>query len=367
MMLSGFTRKISFLRSLIGREIAYHGPFHVTIDVTRRCNLNCIGCRYHSQAIETTQSPGNQEILDLDPIVFQRFCRDLAKLGTKAIELSGEGEPLVNKNLFNLIGIAKENNLNVTVFSNGTLLDSKHIESLINAQLDCLKVTLWAATKQEYQSNYPGTNPDYFDKVIDGLRCLASVKNTRSIVKPSVILHHPINRNNYRTLEEFVELAHKTGCRGVSFSPLKTRRGNLSSASLGHAEENEVRSSLVQVENEMNTLGLKNNIADTLRRYRAGESVWKKLPCYVGFITARVKVDGTIVPCNPCDISVGNLNDSSFQEIWNSDAYKVFRRKAMTRQGLESIGANCDCGYCCYLNDNWRVHNIFKWISPLLN
>jgi MoaA/NifB/PqqE/SkfB family radical SAM enzyme len=359
-----FGKKISFLRSLMGKEYAYSGPFHVTVDVTRRCNLNCIGCRYHSKAIENIQSPGNQEVLDIDPLLFKKLCRELAALGTKAIELTGEGEPLVNKNLFNLISIAKENNLNVTVFSNGTLLDSQHIESLFDSQLGCLKVSLWAATKHVYESNYPGTNPDYFDKIIDGLSRLASVKKARSIVKPSVIIHHPINRNNYRTLEEFVALAHKTGCDGVSFSPLKTRRGGLISVSLQPEEEKAVLSCLSSLESKANALGLKHNIKDTLRRYEVGEAVWRTFPCYVGFLMTRVKVDGTLVPCNPCNIPMGKLNDSSFGEIWNNDAYKTFRRTTITRQGLESMEADCDCGFCCYLNDNWRVHHVFKWISP---
>ena len=202
--MAAFGRKVSFLSSLMGNGIAYNGPFHVTIDVTRRCNLNCIGCRYHSKAIENIQSPGNQEVLDMDPLLFKKLCRELAALGTTAIELSGEGEPLVNKDLFQLITMAKEKGLNVTVFSNGTLLDSQHIESLIDSRLDCLKVSLWGSTKDVYESNYPGTNPDYFERIVDGLKRLASDKRSRASLKPTVILHHPINRNNYRTLEEFV-------------------------------------------------------------------------------------------------------------------------------------------------------------------
>ena len=337
--MAAFIKKINFLRSLMGKKVAYTGPFHVTVDVTRRCNLNCIGCRYHSQAIENIQSPGNQEVQDIDPLLFKKLCRELAALGTKAVELSGEGEPLVNKDLFQLISVAKTTGLNVTVFSNATLLDSKHIESLINSQLDCLKVSLWGSTKNVYESNYPGTNPDYFERIVDGLKSLASDKRSRASLKPTVILHHPINRNNFRTLDEFVSLAHKTGCNGVSFSPLKTRRGGLLSASLCPDEEKEVLSSLSRLETKVNALGLKHNIRDTLRRYEVGEAVWRMFPCYVGFLMTRVKVDGTIVPCNPCNLPMGNLNESSFQKIWNNDAYREFRQQTITRQGLDCNGA----------------------------
>lgn len=120
--MAAFGRKVSFLRGLMGNGIAYNGPFHVTIDVTRRCNLNCIGCRYHSKAIENIQSPGNQEVQDIDPLLFKKLCRELAALGTKAVELIGEGEPLLHRNLFDFITCAKEKGLNVTVFSNYTAI-----------------------------------------------------------------------------------------------------------------------------------------------------------------------------------------------------------------------------------------------------
>jgi len=367
MLISTLNRKIGLLRSLMDREVAGHGPLHVTIDVTRRCNLNCIGCRYHSRMIGNMQSPGNQDVQDIDPLLFSQLCHELARMGTRALELSGEGEPFVNRNLWDFIGIARSEGLTVTVFSNGTLLTKENIAALIRSGADCLRISLWGATKQVYKDNYPGTNPEHFSKVVDGLSRLAEEKEVRSIKKPYVILHHPINCNNYQALYDLVGLAHETGCEAISFSPLKTRRGELSSVSLEPDQQREVVSHLSGLESKVNALGLKHNIRDTLRRYELGEAVWRILPCYVGFLLTRVKVDGTIVPCNPCNIPMGNLNDAGIGQIWNNDSYRKFRRTTMTRQGLASMGTDCDCGFCCYLNDNWRVHRIFRWMSPLLS
>lgn len=44
-------QKTKLFRGLISREIAYTVPFHVSVDVTRRCNLKCLGCRYHSTEV----------------------------------------------------------------------------------------------------------------------------------------------------------------------------------------------------------------------------------------------------------------------------------------------------------------------------
>jgi wyosine [tRNA(Phe)-imidazoG37] synthetase (radical SAM superfamily) len=159
------------------------------------------------------------------------------------------------------------------VFSNATLLDSSRIESLIASQLDQLKVSLWGCTQEAYKGNYPGTDPKWFDRIVDGLNSLALTKRKQRSSKPAVVVHHPINRNNFRTLDELVLLAHKTGCDGVSFSPMKARRGGLTPVSLHPDEEREVLSSLPRIKKRLDDLGLKHNIEETLRRYEVGESV----------------------------------------------------------------------------------------------
>jgi hypothetical protein len=45
----------------------------------------------------------------------------------------------------------------------------------------------------------------------------------------------------------------------------------------------------------LNSLSMEHNIGETLLRYRIGEAVWNKLPCYVGWLHARIKVDGMVL------------------------------------------------------------------------
>ena len=49
---------------------------------------------------------------------------------------------------------------------------------------------------------------------------------------PSVILHHPINRNNFENVNDMVDLAYQAGCNALTFSPLKCWWGSLGSVSL---------------------------------------------------------------------------------------------------------------------------------------
>lgn len=358
--------KIKLLKGLHNGETAYVGPFYTTVDVTRRCNLSCPGCRYHSSFMRTIPSPGDHDVRDLPFPLFIRICNELRSMGTRSLILIGEGEPLLHPHLLDLIVTAKDAGLHVTLLTNGTLLDEKRIQSLIDSRLDILKVSLWGSSEEEYECNYPGADPKNFEKIIGRLKYLHSTKAAQKRKLPLVVLHTPITRHNFHSLEKRVELAHETRCNVLTFSPLKTRRGELAGEALATGEESQVGLTLSRIEGQLNSLSIKHNINETLLRYRIGEAVWQKLPCYIAWLHVRIKVDGTVLPCNPCDLSIGNLNENNLPEIWNSLAMRNFRRQVLSRQGLSEMTLHCDCGYCCHTLDNWRMDWVFRWLSPFL-
>lgn len=354
-------QKIRLLGGLLAGGIARTDPFYVTVDTTRRCNLTCLGCRYHSTEV-SRPSPGDQSVRDIPFELFERLCDELETMATSSMCLIGEGEPLLHPRIFDIISRAKAAGLTVDMCTNGTLLDEANCERLIDSGLDVLKVSLWATSPDEYARNYRGTDPAWFGKVVDGLKRLSQAKAARGGKRPHVILHQPVNRHNFRSVDAAAELAHETGCDSLSFSPFKTRRGELAGDALSPEEETELRRSLAGLRTRLKRTGLGHNIAAVLLRYEIGDAVWEKVPCYVAWLHARVKVDGTVIPCNPCDRPLGNIGGSTLREIWNGPGFRSFRTRAITRDGLAGMGDDCDCGFCCHLVDNIRVHRFFKWV-----
>jgi MoaA/NifB/PqqE/SkfB family radical SAM enzyme len=90
--------KAKLLRSLLTGDEAATGPFYVTVDVTRRCNLRCIGCASHSPYV-ARPTPGGQTAADLSFDLFKSLCDELRALGTPELIFSGEGEPLLHARL----------------------------------------------------------------------------------------------------------------------------------------------------------------------------------------------------------------------------------------------------------------------------
>jgi MoaA/NifB/PqqE/SkfB family radical SAM enzyme len=298
--------------------------------------------------------------------MFAELCEELRSRNTRTLFLTGEGEPLLHHWISDLISLAKEKGMHVTLITNGTLLDERRIESLFGAGLDVLQVSLWACSPEDYKRQYHGSDSANFQKVIDSIRTLCRLRKEKAKTRPLVRLHQPINRFNFRKISKTADLALSTGCDEISFSPLLSAQGQLHEYVLSSGEKEELLYSLKTLAERLRPLPIEHNIAPTLLRYDSYGESGKKMPCYAGWFSCEVKVDGTVIPCGSCNIIMGSLAEKSFGEIWNGAAYRAFRRQAMTAEGLSNLAGSCDCEHCCYAEDNLRVHKLFKPLAPLL-
>jgi MoaA/NifB/PqqE/SkfB family radical SAM enzyme len=360
-----FQKKAKLLKGLLTGQVAYTGPFYVSVDLTHRCNLRCLGCPYHSPYVNTASSD-HRSISDIPPRIIEELCKELKTMNTDTFVLSGGGEPLLHPDILELVAAVKTSGFHTILFTNGTLLERNLIQTFIDLKLDVIRISLWAASPEQYQQNYPGTDPNNFQRVIEGIKLVARLKAERKSIVPSVVLHFPINRNNYQGIDALVDLASATNCNGLSFGLLNTVRGALTSYALSPIEEKSVRESLIRVRKRLNSLSLSHTIDRTLLRYKMGRAVWQKMPCYIPWLHARITVDGAVRPCTRCDLSFGNLQNNSFREIWNGPAMRTFRLQAIRSNELPLLREHCDCSFCCSVGDNARVHRFFKWFLPHL-
>lgn len=364
--MANWIEKTQLLRGLWNGEVAYAGPFFVDVDLTQRCNLRCLGCRYHSPLLAETSSR-KAGLPDMPIELFEQLCADLGAMGTHQVILQGAGEPTLHPQLAQMIATAKDAGMRVTLITNGTLLDEGMVEALMDVQLDTLKVSLWATSPEQYEINYPGCSGETYARVVDNLRRVTRLKAARDSLCPRLEVHYPINSHNADSIDAIVELAHEVGCQSVSFAPFNTVGGALDSYALASDEEGQARLGLVRARERLTELGLRHNIDQVLMRYRLGPQVWKQVPCYITWMHARIRVDGSIQPCGSCDAeaSLGNIQRGGFREHWNGPPLRAFRQQARTCEGMSVITQHCHCDFCCYAADNVRVHRVFRYLAPL--
>lgn len=118
------------------------------LEVTHRCNLACLSC-YTCAGTEKADALTLEEQKDV--------ARQAKEMGARVVSLSGSGEPLLYKHLFELIDYIQSLGMAVVVFTNGTTIDIGVAEALMSRKV----ITYFKLYSLE---------PDVFDLMV-GKKC----------------------------------------------------------------------------------------------------------------------------------------------------------------------------------------------------
>ena len=352
-----------FLQGFLSGNVAKAPPFALAVDVTERCNLNCLHCRRHSPL--AAGSPGGPGGADFALDRFLELCREAKDWGVRKMILIGEGEPLLHPGLVEMIAAAKAAGCRVVMLTNGTLLDPRLAAEFIRAGLDELRVSLWASDEEEYGALNPGVRPEMFHRALEGVRSVAAARRQRQSALPWIVVHRPIDPRFMRRIEGTVNLARQLGADAVSFSPVKPMLPQDLDRLLTDEEQQELVRLLPRLARQARAAGLDDNTGEFLKRLQIGRAVWEKLPCYIGWLDMRLRVNGDVVPCDTCRWVMGNIYRHGIREIWNSPAYRDFRRISRRPLGIVESGRQCVCDFCCHAVTNARVDRFLKWSAPV--
>ncbi|MBM3744623.1 MAG: radical SAM protein [Acidobacteria bacterium] len=357
--------KLRLLHSLLHGERALGGPVWLVVELTRRCNFTCLGCFFHSPAVRQSGLP-NEPVQDLSSELVEKICAELPALGTRHVILVGRGETLLHPRLFDFLAAFRQAGFNtVEVFTNGTLLDRRMARRLVHSGVDLLRVTFWAVNPEEHEQWHPGTSASLLEKRLEGLRLLAEAKQEAGTSRPEVSLEMPLHRGNMDNLAQRVEVALGGACDLVTFTYFRDYDGPCRHLTVSPEDAETLRPALVEAGQRLEAGGVRHNIPAYLARARAGHQAYRDLPCYVGWYGSYVNVDGTVMYCSRCSEPMGNLLEQPFSGIWHGQRYREYRRRTVTRAGLESLGPVCKCANCCLVPENEQVHRVFRWFTPL--
>lgn len=171
--------------------------------LTQECNLACRHCWIDPEYRNARTASSFIPLSLLASIVDQAM-----PLGLSAIKLTG-GEPLLHPGIMEILAIARDRHLTVTVETNGTLVTRSFAESLGRCENPFISVSLDGAdaVTHEWVRGVRGS----YDKVIDGIRTLAE-----SGLRPQVIMS--LFRRNAEQIEELVTMVEALGAGSVKFN-----------------------------------------------------------------------------------------------------------------------------------------------------
>lgn len=165
----------------------------ITLYLTERCNSRCVTCDYwrNGRADMTVER-------------LQGLLPSLRRLETRVAMLSG-GEPLLNPEWAEITHLLRDNGQKVWLLTSGLAL-AKHARS-VAPLFDAVTVSLDGTNGPTYAAI---RGLDAFDKVCEGIR-------RASDEGASVNVRVTLQRQNYRELPLFVDVARRAGARQVSF------------------------------------------------------------------------------------------------------------------------------------------------------
>jgi len=136
----------------------------------------------------------------------------------RSILLQGLGEPLLHKDIFELIRRVKSQTspgCEVGLTTNATLLNREASAKMLEAGPDFFYFSVDAATKVAYEKIRVGAE---FDQVIENIGIFMALSRHRDGSKPVSMLNFVVMDENYEQIPRFVHLAAKLGVGGVTFS-----------------------------------------------------------------------------------------------------------------------------------------------------
>ncbi len=288
-------------------------PLSAHIKLTENCQARCVSCDYWKTSWK-------------DGISTERAIRlidEIAELGIGTLRLTG-GEPLIRKDLFDVLGRSRARDIGrVILQTNGLLLKRFHQQmnaspiTHVNVSIDGMRET------NDHIRGVEG----YFDLAVEGIQALRDKKVSFTVT---------LNGISAAELDELANVARGLGA-GVGYNILSRNLFFLANADLVTLWPEKDRAAVLEgfVRDGMRRPEFE---VEYLRKYYSHEAL-DEPPCVLGYLQVFVLSNGDVLTgCYPLP-PVGNIVRSSLREVLASEAY---RKQAAAMVRRECRG--CTCG-----------------------
>lgn len=294
-------------------------PLWAHLDLTYRCNLDCIHC--YCQNLSDTFSQGHPELSCAE---IKRLLDELAEAGSLYLTLSG-GEIFLRKDIFEIAAYAKKKNFCLTFFSNGMLIDEQITEKIAALSPLSVELSIYGITAEVHDA--VTQRQGSFQKLLNAVRLLKQ-RQLRVVLK-SVIMEK--NFQHAGRLELFVS---ELGADDYQYTmEIAPKNDGSRDNQRQQIDEPKIR----QV--------LKHNLIPLKKaKHEYWDKPLTKPICGTGSIGCYISPYGFVYPCAQLLLPMGNIREKSFKEIWYGNSAL---QEALA--GFNTYGDMADCVECPYV------------------
>ena len=235
-----------------------------------------------------------------------------------------QGEPYLNPGFLEMIKYASARRIYTATSTNAHFLDEENARKTIASGLDRLIISIDGTTQESYESYRVGGK---LEKVIEGTKNILRIRKEMKSSTPHIIFQFLVVRPNEHQIPEVYALAKELGVDRVV---LKTAQ-------------------IYDYQKGSDLIPLANQYSRYKKNHDGSYSIKNRLlnHCWKMWHSCVITWDGKIVPCcfdKDAHHVMGDLNQHSFNEIWNGAAYQEFRKSLLRSRSEIEMCRNCTEG-----------------------
>ncbi|HKV85110.1 MAG TPA: radical SAM protein [Ktedonobacterales bacterium] len=305
-------------------------PRELYIESTSRCNESCDQCPRTHLGREADRD------ITLDEV---RHTADQFP-ALERVVLHGLGEPLMNRELPEIVAYLRSRGAYVLFNSNGLLLNEVRGRALIAAGLNELRVSVDGARPDTY-ARIRGVNRKALPHIVRNLRAFEQLKTTLGAQTPRTSLWFTAMRENIEELPELVDIAAESGVREVYVQRFIYFGQGLATEdqAIFHQTRERERELIARAEQSCRALGITfaaTGASTPMTYLSRGDEPATTRPwagCHRPYALAYITAHGNVFSCcfspfHPgprSERQLGNAFEQSFEDIWNGARYQAFR------------------------------------------
>jgi MoaA/NifB/PqqE/SkfB family radical SAM enzyme len=294
-------RRLFKLLLAIIKFLLFKKPYILVVETGTVCNLVCPTCPTPRDVVVGARTAKNMDFESFKKIINNAYK------SFSGVLLYWTNEPLLNKDIVNMVRYCNELNLYTFISTNLMLLNEKKFKELINAGLDEILVCIDGFSPETYEPFRKGAK---FETIKKNVENICKMKTELKTASPWIEIQYIETKQNSKETEACKEWAKEIGIDGF------------------HVEELYVVEYLDDVER--------------LREEFYTEKKWKerntktaKKVCTNPNLQVCVLVDGQVTICchdikGACNC--GNLCEDSFERIAKDKRYLEIKKKGKKRE-----------------------------------
>ncbi len=324
-------------------------PYVISWNLTYRCNLACEHCYLDAGGTPLVQADSFADRSELDTEGCFKVIDDIAAFAPECVTILTGGEPLLRRDILDIVRRASARGLWVVVGTNGVRITENVAQRLAEAGARGLSLSLDALDPDRH---------DRFRKVRGAWRNTVEGAEILGRTGLPFIVQTTAGAHNIGELEAIAAFAHDRLAAKVwnLYFLVPTGRGQFVS-DITPAQYDEVLASLYRIQRTYDRRMLVNakcaphyiktvleqgGGTDHIRTYSEGAG-----GCPAGTHYMGIRPNGDVTPCPYLPVFAGSLRSSSLADLWtSSQLFTDIRRRTALGGRCGACEMNGHCGGC---------------------